>query len=281
MVPELRPAAKSAGEQMQALQKVLPLEQFAANQPGGVAGLSPLQQFTIQSLLPGTLKAPFGVGSLLNLEPSVRNAVTGVQLAGLPSPVAQRSIRTLQPPEPVRIESGLTEIPQLQTTPSSAFLTFLALANQMASQAPTAASPAASPAATPSVFGNVSPPALAEAVAPLPPPPVPALPPPPPPPPQPPVSAVPTSVQSLDQMIRQRDLALQQARQGLFQGGGWQAPGWPKPVPIDHPYLQPSVKVMADAGFDRATTQLYFDQWNGEALEGQREQEMRQAGNYA
>ena len=45
---EFRPLATSAVKDIQELQKALPVKGFAGYQPQGVAGLSPLQVYTMQ-----------------------------------------------------------------------------------------------------------------------------------------------------------------------------------------------------------------------------------------
>lgn len=152
-MPELRPAAKSAGVQIQELQKALPLAQFAAYQPGGVAGLSPLQQFTLNGLLPGTLNAPQGFQPLLDLPGSVGPAAFGAMLAGEPTAGSQYALQTLAP----RLYAPTGGTPSIQNT-SSPFLSFLALANLLASQQGSRTA-----AATPSAFPSLLPSSAAPA----------------------------------------------------------------------------------------------------------------------
>src|SRR3990172_4877963 len=52
--PEFKPLAKSAVEQIQAMQKLLPLISFTGYQPQPTAGLAPMQRFAIENLVPGT-----------------------------------------------------------------------------------------------------------------------------------------------------------------------------------------------------------------------------------
>lgn len=95
--PQSAKLAESAIPHIQKLQDILPIEEFAPYQPAGVAGLSPLQQFTIQSLLPGTLNAPPGTSGLLDLANSVGPTSIGAMMAGTPTFGARAALETLAP----------------------------------------------------------------------------------------------------------------------------------------------------------------------------------------
>lgn len=101
-----------------------------------MAGLSPLQQYTISGLLPGTLNAPQGFEGLLNLPGSIGPAAAGAMLAGEPTAGSQRALQTLSPRlygPSGGVDSGYANIPTIQNT-SNPYLTFLALSNLLASQ---------------------------------------------------------------------------------------------------------------------------------------------------
>lgn len=145
---EFQPLATSAVKEIQALQKKLPLEGFSAYQPGGVAGLSPLQQFAMQSLLPGTLNAPYGMQGLLDLPGSVGPTAMGAMKTGAPTSGAQSALATLAPR--LGNGTGMAGGPTLQSADP-----FYALIASRLPQ-PSGASPAmtAFPGLTPSTTGT-------------------------------------------------------------------------------------------------------------------------------
>lgn len=96
--PEFRPLADSARTQIQDLQAALPLAQFATFQPAGTAGVSPLQQFAIEEMIPRTLYAPPGMDGLLELPSVVNAAARGASRSAAPtsgSEDAMAYLRTL------------------------------------------------------------------------------------------------------------------------------------------------------------------------------------------
>lgn len=92
--PELRPLFSGAGTQLLATQRALPLSQFAAWNPGSVAGIAPLQQEAL-NLLPSTAQAPGGLQALYGSAPGLNAAATGLyDVAGQTGPM-QAALNTL------------------------------------------------------------------------------------------------------------------------------------------------------------------------------------------
>lgn len=92
---EFRPLATSAVTEIQELQRRLPLAQFAEFQPGGTAGISPLQRAAIEFLLPATLGLPSGTQALFSLAPPTEFAALGSAQAGAPTQGAQSALDLL------------------------------------------------------------------------------------------------------------------------------------------------------------------------------------------
>lgn len=80
--PEFRPLADSARKEIEALQKVVPLVSHAGFQPAGVAGLSPMDQFTINELVTRTPYLPASFEGLMQLPEPVGAATRGAVKAG-------------------------------------------------------------------------------------------------------------------------------------------------------------------------------------------------------
>ena len=79
---EFRPLAESARKQIEALQAALPLVSHAGFQPAGVAGLSPVEQFTINELAMRAPYLPATFASLMELPEPVGAASQGAVRAG-------------------------------------------------------------------------------------------------------------------------------------------------------------------------------------------------------
>lgn len=80
--PEFRDLATSARKQIEALQAALPLVSHAGFQPAGVAGLSPVEQFTINELVMRAPYLPATFASLMELPEPVGAASRGAVRAG-------------------------------------------------------------------------------------------------------------------------------------------------------------------------------------------------------
>lgn len=112
---EFAPLATSAVGQIQALQGALPLAQFAAFQPQGVPGLSALQEFAVQHLIPGTFDMPAGGQGLLQLASPIGSVATDAVRLRATDPATQSALLALQPrlggpvtmPAPTPIEAAL------------------------------------------------------------------------------------------------------------------------------------------------------------------------------
>lgn len=79
---EFRPLATSAVNEIQALQKALPLVSHAQFQPAGVAGLSPIEQFTINEMVMRTPYLPASFENLMQLPEPVGIASKNAASAG-------------------------------------------------------------------------------------------------------------------------------------------------------------------------------------------------------
>jgi hypothetical protein len=93
--PEFRPAAKSAVEQIQLLQKQLPLAMFTDYQPAGTAGIAPLQRYAMEEMLPGTMRPTAGLQGGLQTPGAVGAAAQGVTAAGNATQAENAALATL------------------------------------------------------------------------------------------------------------------------------------------------------------------------------------------
>lgn len=93
--PEFRPLAKSAVEQIQAMQQQLPLAMFTGYQPAGTAGLAPLQQFAIDNLIPATMRPTAGLQGQAATPGAVSAAAYGATSAGGPTQAENAALATL------------------------------------------------------------------------------------------------------------------------------------------------------------------------------------------
>lgn len=106
---EFKPLARSAVSQIQALQRSLPLTMFTEYQPAGTAGLSPLQQYAIDELVPATTRPTAGLQGMLATPESVGVAAQGVTGAGEPTQAANAALQTLG----TRLAGSAGQLPSL------------------------------------------------------------------------------------------------------------------------------------------------------------------------
>lgn len=90
--PEFAPLADSARKEIEALQRALPLVSHAGFQPAGVAGLSPVEQFTINELVMRTPYLPASFESLMQMPEPVGAASRSAYEAGRGSKGAAGSL---------------------------------------------------------------------------------------------------------------------------------------------------------------------------------------------
>ena len=121
---EFKPLASDAVKQIQAMQQALPLVSHAGFQPAGVAGLSPMDQFTINELVSRTPYLPASFESLMQLPEPVGAASQGAVKAGKGSKGAAGALDYLSGflgrdvrPEPATTEpyQVLTRLPMPET----------------------------------------------------------------------------------------------------------------------------------------------------------------------
>ena len=92
---EFKPLAKSAVEQIQAMQKLLPLISFTGYQPQPTAGLAPMQRFAIENLVPGTFAPTPGLQASQDTTLPLGLLGYGAIGAGGPTGAAQSALNTL------------------------------------------------------------------------------------------------------------------------------------------------------------------------------------------
>lgn len=126
---EFRPLASSAVQRIQALQNMLPVENFAAFQPAGTAGIAPMQQMAMENLIPSTFLMPRGVEGLFALQNPVGWSAYGSAQAGAPTQGAQSALDMLsgrlgsspQLRSTAGLEQGLVQSLPNVAAPSTAF----------------------------------------------------------------------------------------------------------------------------------------------------------------
>jgi len=137
---EFRPLATSSVAQIQDAQKALPLVNFTAFQPAGVAGLSPMQQYVLSGLVPSTTQMPAGHQGLLQVPTTSGLAALGAMSAGNRTPESESAVDVLGP--------RLTRSPW----PTASLTSEAAPA---AAAPATAATPAAAPPPAPSIVDQL------------------------------------------------------------------------------------------------------------------------------
>ena len=93
--PEFRPLAEGAVSQILDMQQRLPVSSFTKYMPAGTAGISPLQEFAINNLVPGTFAPTAGMLSGMEAGGAIGEAARGVAGASGPTQASQSALDTL------------------------------------------------------------------------------------------------------------------------------------------------------------------------------------------
>ena len=93
--PEFRPLAESARKEIESLQQALPLASFAPFQPAGVAGLSPMDQWTMD-LVTRTPDLPAAFEGLMQLPQPVGAAARGAVGAGTQTQASREAMEWIR-----------------------------------------------------------------------------------------------------------------------------------------------------------------------------------------